>query len=126
MPETLRFARRVFVRVKPESREEFLRAMKESVYPRISKERGVRRIYLLRDVANPNEFVSLTLWNSRKYADSYENSGHFREYVELIADKLQEPVSINEFVVEHHEVSASTPPPKRLTQPARKKKRSRK
>jgi quinol monooxygenase YgiN len=137
MPETIRFARRVTVRVQPGKAGEFMKTMHDNVYPNISKEPGMRRIYLLRDTANPDEFISLTLWNSKKQADSYEDSGHFREYVELIADKLQEPVGISEYNVEHHEVNPSlipqkadssapraAPRPKKPKTPKTKKKKS--
>jgi quinol monooxygenase YgiN len=119
MPETIRFARRVLLRVQPGRAAEFMKTMEANVYPKISTEGGIRRIYLLRDTTNPDEFISLTLWNSKKQADSYEDSGHFREYVELIADKLQEPVSISEYSVEHHEVNPSLVPQKAESPPPR-------
>jgi len=125
VPETIRFARRAFVRVQPGRGGEFLRAMEETIYPKVSKERGIRRIYLLRDAANPDEFVSLTLWNSKKQADSYENSGHFRQYIEMVADRLLEPVTMTEYTVEHHQISPSIPPPKGKRTAPRPKKKSR-
>lgn len=128
MPDTIRFARRAFVRVQPGKGGEFAKAMIETIYPKVSKEKGVRRIYLLRDSANPDEFVSLTLWNSKKQADAYEDSGHFRQYVETVSDKLLEPVTMTEYSVEHHQINPSIPPPrqKRAAPRPKKKKGSRK
>jgi len=126
MPETIRFARRAFVRVQPGKGGEFVKAMQETIYPKVSKERGIRRIYLLRDNANPDEFISLTLWNSKKQADAYEESGHFRQYIEMVADKLLEPVSMTEYTVEHHQINPTIPPPRaKRAAPRPKKKKSR-
>jgi quinol monooxygenase YgiN len=123
MPETIRFARKAFVRVQPGKGGEFVKAMVETIYPKVSKERGIRRIYLLRDSGNPDEFVSLTLWNSKNQADVYEDSGHFREYIEMVADKLLEPVTMTEYSVEHHQINPSIPPPKpkRVAPPPKKR-----
>jgi len=88
MAERIRFARRAVLRAKPEKVDEFLSTMKDEVNPQLSKEKGIRRVYLLRDANRQNEFVSLTLWNTKSDADAYESTGHFSANKDRIRDLL--------------------------------------
>jgi heme-degrading monooxygenase HmoA len=108
----IRYARRVAVRVKRDQVENFLSKMRE-IFPSLKREAGIRRMYLLRNPGeNNNEFVSLTLWNNKSYADAYGNDS-FTRNTESIRDFLEGEPSLTEFDVELHDVNAEDlPPPK--------------
>jgi quinol monooxygenase YgiN len=110
MPERMRFARRVLLRTKPDKVDEFVSTMKDKVYPELGRENGIRRVYLLRDAANRNEFVSLTLWDSRTDADAYESTGHYASNRDLVREYLEEDPVVSQFEVEYHTVSPALPP----------------
>jgi len=123
--EEIRFARRVSLRAKPDRIPEFLSRMKESVFPGLRKEKGIRRIYLLKDTSKENEFVSLTLWNSKSDADAYESSGHFSANRDKVRELLEEDPGVSQFEVEYHTVGQALPPPRASKKPkARKARRS--
>ncbi len=109
MAEEIRYARRVTLRAKPDRVEEFLSSMKEEIYPQLNKERGIRRSYLLRDVNKLNEFVSLTLWDSKSDADAYESTGHFSANRNKIREHLEEDPGVSKFEVEYHAVNPALP-----------------
>jgi len=111
MAQGIRFARKVSIKAKPDKVEEFLSTMREKLYPSLSREKGLRRIYLLRDTTSPNEFVSLTLWNSRSDAHAYESSGHFSANTDLIRQYMEEDPVASPFEVEYHTISPALPPP---------------
>jgi quinol monooxygenase YgiN len=109
--EEIRFVRRVTLKAKPDSVEEFLSSMKEEIYPQLNKERGIRRAYLLRDINKLNEYVSLTLWNSKSDADAYQSTGHFSANVNKIREHLEEDPGVSKFEVEYHAVNPAVPLP---------------
>jgi len=111
MSGSIRFARRVFLRTKPDKVDELLSTMREKVYPQLRRERGMRRAYLLRDTVNRNEFISLTLWESRGNADAYESAGHFAANSDMVRGFLVEDPAVSKFEVETHAVSRALPPP---------------
>jgi len=109
--EEIRYARRVSLRAKLDGVEDFLSSMKEEIYPRLNKERGIRRAYLLRDLNKSNEFVSLTLWNSKSDADAYESTGRFSTNINKIREHLEEDPAVSKFEVVYHAVSPALPVP---------------
>ncbi len=111
MSEVIRFARRVSLRVKSDKVNEFLSRMKEKIYPELGKENGIRRVFLLKDTSQQNEFVSLTLWNSKSDADAYESTGHFSANKEKVRELLEDDPTVSQFEVEYHTVSPALPPP---------------
>lgn len=106
MVETIRFARRVSTRVKSDKIEEFLSTMTGKVYPDLSRQPGLRRIYLLRDTATPNGFISVTLWDSKEDADAYESGGAYAANVSKISDLLEEAPVATGLAVEFHSLGS--------------------
>jgi quinol monooxygenase YgiN len=111
MSEVITFARRFLLKAKPAKVNEFLSTMKEKIYTELSKENGIRRIYLLKDTGQQNEFISLTLWNSKSDADTYESTGHFSANKENVTELLEEDPRVSQFEVEYHTVSPTLPAP---------------
>lgn len=107
MPEADRFARRVALKVRQEKLHEFLSVTRRDVGPGLAKERGLRRFFLIRSVESMNEFVALTLWNSKRDADNYEKSGRYAKHLRKIRDMLEGAPVLSEFHVELHRVGGS-------------------
>jgi heme-degrading monooxygenase HmoA len=127
MNENLRFARLVSGRVRPEKLEEFLASVKTEVYPRLERRKGLRRIYLLSDHDKINEYLSLTLWDTKEDADAYEKEGDFSSNMALINEMLQQPATVSNFNIEFHHVNEELPLPEKavvqsVSRPARRKK----
>ncbi len=107
MTDADRFARRVALKVKQEKLHEFLSVTRRDVGPGLAREKGLRRFYLIRSVENMNEFVALTLWNSKRDADNYEKSGTYAKNLRKIRDMLEGDPVLSEFHVELHKVGGS-------------------
>ena len=107
MPEADRFARRVALKVKQEKLHEFLSVTRRDLGPGLAREKGLRRFFLIRSVENMNEFVALTLWNSKRDADNYEKSGRYAKNLEKVRDMLEGVPVLSEFHVELHKVGGS-------------------
>lgn len=121
----LRYARRVTLKVRPDQIGTFLARMRDGVFPRLKEQAGIRRMYLLSSTGG-NEFLSVTLWNSKSNADAYGDSIAFQRNNDLVRDLLQSAPVVSEFDVEFHDVNAKDlPPPKSVSEekksnPARK------
>ena len=108
----LRYARRVTLRVKRGQIGEFLRTMRDGIFPRLKEQAGIRRMYLLSSTGG-NEFLSVTLWNNKSSADAYGESVAFQRNTKLVRDLLETDPVVSEFDVEFHDVNAKDlPPPK--------------
>ena len=113
----LRYARRVTLRVKRGQIGEFLRTMRDGIFPRLKEQAGIRRMYLLSSTGG-NEFLSVTLWNNKSSADAYGESVAFQRNTKLVRDLLESDPVVSEFDVEFHDVNAKDlPPPKSTSTP---------
>lgn len=109
----IRYARQVTLRIKPDQRSSFLAKMRGDIFPELKKQPGIRRMYLLRawfTSKNQDEFVSLTLWNTKADADAYGASEVFRNNIEAIKESLESDISLTEFEVDLHDVNAGDLP----------------
>lgn len=114
--DELRYARRVGIVVKQDQVENFLSQMRSDVFPTLKQQAGIRRMYLLRSPERRNEFVSLTLWNSKSEADSYGSSAYSKN-TQTVSNFLESDPVLTEYDVEFHYVnSADLPPPKSAKQ----------
>jgi heme-degrading monooxygenase HmoA len=109
--ESSRFVRRVALKVKQDSVQDFISAFADTVIPRTKKSKGIRRLYLLRPVAETNEFVSLTFWDSQEAADAYSKSGTFDANSDQLKQFLEADPALTEYHIEVHEVNAEDLPP---------------
>ncbi len=107
MPEADRFARRVALKVKQEKLHEFLSVIRRNLGPGLAREKGLRRFFLIRSIENMNDFVALTLWNSKREADNYEKSGRYAKNLRTIKEMLEGDPALSEFHVELHRVGIS-------------------
>ncbi|TLX96981.1 MAG: hypothetical protein E6K96_04690 [Thaumarchaeota archaeon] len=106
-----RFARLVSIRVRPGKETDFAKTFEEKILPSALREAGLRRLYLLRSLGSPAEFVTFSLWDSEKKAEEYVNSGRYKSYVSKFSQILEDEPTISRFVVDVHAVGQSVKPP---------------
>ena len=73
------YLRLVSLKVKPDKIEEFRQIYITESVPTLRSVEGCRFAYLIESTDEKSEFISVTLWNSRKDADNYEKSGLFEK-----------------------------------------------
>jgi len=106
-----RFARLVSIRVRPGKETDFAKTFEEKILPSALREAGLRRLYLLRSLGSPAEFVTFSLWDSEKKAEEYVNSGRYKSYVSKFSQILEDEPTVSRFVVDVHAVGQSVKPP---------------
>jgi quinol monooxygenase YgiN len=105
--EDARYARQVAMTIKPEKLEEYVSLMKNQVFPRTKKCEGARRLYLLRSTKANNDFLVLTLWDSKEEADGYANSeAYSKNSDELLPMMVTPEPALSEYFIETHDVNA--------------------
>jgi heme-degrading monooxygenase HmoA len=63
---------------------EFKKLYSEVIIPSLKSINGCRYIYLTESISEKNEFISVTVWDSKEDADEYERSGKFQELTNKI------------------------------------------
>ena len=86
-PDAL-YVRVLSVRLKPDGMDEFRKIYEHEILPALHETRGCRYAYLTEDAGNPDEALSLTVWNRKEDADEYERSGRFGSLVKKISHLL--------------------------------------
>jgi len=71
------FLRIVSMVVRPGLVEDFSRLYRERVMTALKEEPGCCSVQLAESVADPRDFISFTIWESREAAERYESSGKF-------------------------------------------------
>jgi heme-degrading monooxygenase HmoA len=107
--DNVRYARRVALMVKPEEVQNFLARMRREVFPNLKKQAGIRRMYLMH-TPGESEFVSLTFWNDKSYADSYGTSSQYANNTESIRNMLESEPTLTQFDVDLHGINAEDLP----------------
>ncbi len=79
----------IFVRVlsliiREDKLEEFKKLYSEIIIPVLKDTKGCRYIFLTESVNVKNEFISVTIWETKEDADEYESSGKFNELTEKV------------------------------------------
>jgi heme-degrading monooxygenase HmoA len=76
------WVRIVSLKIRPGKMEEFKRLYEQEVIPTLRSVKGCRYIYLTQRPGTPNEIVSVTSWDSKADADSYETGGLYDRLLE--------------------------------------------
>jgi quinol monooxygenase YgiN len=79
----------VSVKTKPGQADEFKKLYREIIIPALNTVKGCRYAYLTEGLHEPNQLFSVTIWESKEAAASYERSGLFEE----LTDKVQHTFS---------------------------------
>ena len=91
------FARKVSVRVKPDSSSQFLQKMENEIIPILRKQKGFLNELTLISRSG-KEFYAYTFWESAEDAEQYECTAS-GEMASLMADLLDGPVRVNAYSV---------------------------
>ena len=64
----------------------------QEVAPEVKKQKGNSNVMLLEAADGSNEYISLTAWETKADADTYESSGKYKELVSKIQGLIGKPV----------------------------------
>lgn len=82
------YVRMLSVRLKSGGMQEFRRTYEHEILPALYETPGCRYAYLTQDVGDPDEALSITVWDRREDADDYEKNGRFGFLVRKISHLL--------------------------------------
>lgn len=78
------FVRIVSHKIQPGKMEEFRTLYRETIIPALEKIRGCCSAYLMENLGNGEEVVSITIWENQRAAEEYEQSGLFQEMIDRV------------------------------------------
>ena len=81
---SLLYVRIVSLTLQKGKEEEFKRIYSSEIIPALLSTKGCQYAYLTQNIENTNSYISVTIWDSKKDADEYENSGRFDELVKKV------------------------------------------
>ncbi|MGH2711834.1 MAG: antibiotic biosynthesis monooxygenase family protein [Actinomycetota bacterium] len=84
--------------VKEGSEEDFITRWKDWLTTSASKAPGFGSATLIRDILNPNHFISLSTWDDAKMRDTWKNSSEFAEGMARVRE-LTDSFSGGDYVV---------------------------
>lgn len=84
------FMRLVQVKVRPEMAAGLPSMYSEKIIPALRTSPGCLYASLIRSVGNPEEAISMTLWDSQQHAEAYEKGGLFQRLLEEARPYLAE------------------------------------
>jgi len=84
------YLRIVSARVQPKKMDELRKIYADEIIPTLRNTRGCRYAYLTQGIEETNEAISVTIWNSKEYADAYEEGGGFAELLDKIRHTFSE------------------------------------
>jgi heme-degrading monooxygenase HmoA len=93
------WARVAWGKVKPGTWDEYERVYRELILPASRNVTGLRFRELLRGADDPNEGISLTLWDSREDMEAYERSATYQDFLERVKEFY-----VGEYWIKHFDV----------------------
>ena len=78
------FIRIVSHKIQEGKAEEFKRIYSNEIIPELQAVKGCSFVYLSEDMKAENEFLSITIWEDKSFAEEYEKSGRFDEFISKI------------------------------------------
>src|SRR5215471_20120262 len=93
------FARVAWGKIKPGMWDQYERIYREEIVPASRNLKGLRFRELLRGAEDPNEGISLSLWDSREDFEAYERGATYQQVVDKVQDCY-----VGEYWVKHFEV----------------------
>jgi len=86
-------ARLTHLKFLPEHSDQIRKIYNEEVIPVVKSQKGNNDVMLLEPVDKSDDYISLTMWNSKADADAYEASGTYNKLVDKVRSMLtKEPV----------------------------------
>ena len=84
------YLRMVHVKYKPDSLSRIQDVYEETIIPRLEKTEGCLCVCAIVSEKEPDEGISLTIWNTREHAEAYEQSGVYQELLSEVKLYLAE------------------------------------
>lgn len=78
------FTRIVSFKIEQKKLEEFKNIYSSEIIPNLETAEGCSFSYLTEGLKDKNEFLSITIWEEKSFADNYENSGKFLEQIKKV------------------------------------------
>jgi heme-degrading monooxygenase HmoA len=103
-----KFARIITMKARPGKGDEFLKRFRDGVAASAGEIEGMRRLYLLRPVGKSNEFVAISLWDTKAAAEKYAKSGRNEQYGRALSAVQEGEEKVRKFDVEIHIVGERT------------------
>lgn len=104
------FVRLITMKVKRGKGDSFARMFRKDIAAPSAHLEGLRRIYLLRSVDKRDDFVVMSLWNTRKDAERYVAGDKFDQNAIKLARFLRTKQTTSKFVVQTHVVGDAAKP----------------
>jgi heme-degrading monooxygenase HmoA len=78
------YLRIVSVKIQKNMVDVFKKFYLEKIIPTLKETAGCRQVFLSESISDKDDFISVTIWDSKKHVEDYESSGKFKELVEQI------------------------------------------
>lgn len=78
------YTRIVSAKIQPDKVEEFKNIYSNEIIPELETTKGCSFVYLIESLKEENEFLSISVWEDKSFADEYEASGKFDELKEKV------------------------------------------
>jgi heme-degrading monooxygenase HmoA len=92
-------ARVAWGKVKPGSWDDYERIYRDAIVPASRGVKGLHFRELLSSTEDPNEGISLTLWESREDMEAYEAGATYQGFLQRVT-----PFYVGEYWIKHFEV----------------------
>ena len=87
------FVRLTYFGFKPEKLEELKKFYNETAIPTLKKQKGNLECKLLEPVDKKDDYISMTIWESKEDADAYHSKGVYKSLVDQVRPYFsKEPV----------------------------------
>ncbi len=87
------FVRLTSFKLDPSKVEDSRKIYKDQIIPEIKKVKGNENAMLLEPVNGSDDYVSMTIWETKADADAYEASGKYKEMINILKENFsQSPV----------------------------------
>jgi len=75
----------------PSRIEESKKIYNEKIVPVVKKIEGNHNIMLLEPTDGSEVYISMTIWKDKASADAYQESGKYKELVDMVKDNYSKP-----------------------------------
>jgi quinol monooxygenase YgiN len=82
--DTKMYLRIVSMKIQEDKLDEFKKIYLEKIIPALKETEGCRHVFLTESINQKDEFISVTIWDDKTYADKYESSGTFEELISKV------------------------------------------
>ena len=84
------YVRLVSLKLQEDKVDEFRRIYIDQIIPALNAWQGCQYAYLIESLRHRNEIISVTIWENKKDADVYEESGKFAELIDKVKHTFSE------------------------------------